>query len=1080
MAGRSNNNNDRTRGGRVANKGRGAASSPKKTSVFPGIELLTRGKDTNLIAWKKRLADLLQSEYGDLGLFVDTGRYFVPDEIDIDQEQLDDDINGFYWEDMKALRVERTKQITGMKKNHTACFATIRSLLSTEVEEAVKKSAAYERAQRERCPMSLLKIAMEVAQSEGTDRNPAIVALEARKRYNDLQQHPFESSTSFHERFVFALEQMESTNARRRPVNEDDEDGEVEVEPYNTPMQTAMDFMNGLNSNYADFVTSILNNSTLGAAAIPDTLEAMFNAANAFVVKVPRQSSAGGAMFAAISGGRGYAGRGRGGGRGRGRSMAPGAADAGGAAGAAGVAAAGAGAAAAGAAVGMSAGAAYEHAPMCWYCEEEGHIQRYCPLRINGYANVIVAAVKSGRLGRDTVILDSGASTSRFDDGHLLVDVRPDNTLPAVTAFGGRVVRAGESGHLPGFIRVGICRGCGVNALSLHELEQRFPVDYEQGVRYVVHSDAGAVEFNKDEFGLYSANFGERQSDRILSATTTVDDNESQQPIPVEDNTENIDAESDGPLPLAGDGSSDDDGPPPLVDDDSSDDGGMPSLVDDESSDEEDYDTAPTATVSRESILAYAARIAAESKQEKAAGSGRVASGEPGNEPWWRIDDDSDDENTGSASGSAGPRMGSHGGSGRSPQRDGESKQSSERRNDNSDTSARKASAGARVAVTVAELRAQYTKRELDEADEAWAFVCRGNLSFEAAVSLATRSSDVHGCSIKRESIVRAFAIHGADRAAIRGSTRRSSPVVTEHPGERTDVARQELHSDVMWVRKQAYLVSVSWPLDLTLVTAMPGEKTEHLCAAMAGHVATLGQHHADTTVIFVDRAKAMIGVKERLGEIGIKVGICGAGDHVGRVENRIKTIKEKLRTLINRLPFELPEALMSDAVTYVVKRLNCETHGASPGYRCPRVALTGTKIDFKREYCAGFGDYVEARDPAAKSNSVDSPRTNSCIALWPVGNREGSWSLYTLGTGQHVVRSQFRVIPTPQVVVDRLNQLCNEERTKSSRRDGPAHETDTATTVADTVVQAVEMTPEAGLHDDEIEGPTATQGGSA
>jgi len=237
--------------------------------------------------------------------------------------------------------------------------------------------------------------------------------------------------------------------------------------------------------------------------------------------------------------------------------------------------------------------------------------------------------------------------------------------------------------------------------------------------------------------------------------------------------------------------------------------------------------------------------------------------------------------------------------------------------------------------VTIAELRAQYTKRELDEADEAWAFVRRGNLSFEAAVSLATRSNDIHGCDIKRESIVRAFAIHGADRAAVRGSTRRTSPAVTEQQGERADVAGQELHSDVMWVRKQPFLVSVSWPLDLTLVTAMPGEKAEHLCAAMAGHVATLGQHHANTTVVFVDRARAMNGVKERLGEVGIRVSICGAGDHVGRAENRIKTIKEKIRTLIDRIPFELPDALLSDAVTYVVKRLNCETHSTVPGHRC-------------------------------------------------------------------------------------------------------------------------------------------------
>ena len=968
----------RARGGRFAARGgRGPATAQtRKVSAYPGIELLTRGKNTNLLSWKKRVADLLQSEYGDLGLFVDTGRYFVPDEIEVDEDRLAEDENGFYWEEIKSMKAERTKLVFNMKKNHTACFATIRSLLTTEVEEAVKLATGYEKAQRDRCPLSLLKISETAAQSDGTDRNPAIVALEARKRYHELRMFPFESTPGYYERFTFALEQMESTNARRLPGPANDA-GEHETEPYNTPVQSAMDFMHGLNSNYADFVTSVLNNSTLGAAVIPETVEAMYSAANAFVVKVPKASSGSGAMFAVISGGRGRGDGGRGRGRGRGRvsssqeaghdhrASAPNAPPA-----------------AAAAATAPEPGEWEDHR-RCWICEEVGHVQRHCPMREGGYANCIVAAVKSGRLSVDAVILDSGASTSRFDNDHLLVDVETDNSLPPVTAFGGRVVRSTESGLLPGFIRVGICRGCGVNALSLHELEQLFVVEYQQGVSYTVYSDAGAVEFRKDEFGLYSANFGEENA-HVYAAMADAADGplppmvlacHGERDVPPGNGDENDE------LPLLIDKNShDSDAPPPLVDDDSSDedssdngdDDHPPLLVYDDSSDDDDELLTP--------------------------GGGDQGSNDDYDDMPALADDDSDeDDDDEEVPALIGGTVGS-----------------------------------LLVATTVAELRSQYTKRELDEADEAWSFVCRGNLSFEAAVGLATRSSDIHGCNIRKESIVRAFKIHGADLAAVRGATRRSAPTVRAHLGETDAIEDQELHVDVMFVRKKAFLLSVAWPLDLTLITAVQSETADAIGEAISGHVAALAQHRAAVKAVYADRGGAMLGLSARLSASGIKVGLCGAGDHVGRAENRIKTVKEKLRTLINRLPFELPEALLGDAASYVVKRVNCETTSSRAGHRCPRVELTGIKIDYQSEYAVGFGDYVEARDPAAKSNNVDSRRTNSCIALWPVGNREGSWRLFTLGTCEQVTRSQLKVMPTPQVVIDRMNQICEEEKRKA------------------------------------------------
>jgi hypothetical protein len=85
-------------------------------------------------------------------------------------------------------------------------------------------------------------------------------------------------------------------------------------------------------------------------------------------------------------------------------------------------------------------------------------------------------------------------------------------------------------------------------------------------------------------------------------------------------------------------------------------------------------------------------------------------------------------------------------------------------------------------------------------------------------------------------------------------------------------------------------------------------------------------------------------------------------------------------------------------------------------------------KIDFAKEYQLGFGDYVEARNPAVRSNDAEQPRTQSAVALYPVGNHVGSWKLMLLSSGEFVTRSQFVKLPSPDVVITRMNEIHDED----------------------------------------------------
>ena len=98
-------------------------------------------------------------------------------------------------------------------------------------------------------------------------------------------------------------------------------------------------------------------------------------------------------------------------------------------------------------------------------------------------------------------------------------------------------------------------------------------------------------------------------------------------------------------------------------------------------------------------------------------------------------------------------------------------------------------------------------------------------------------------------------------------------------------------------------------------------------------------------------------------------------------------------------LPWKLAQDRIKDLVTYVVCRINTRRTTALNDNVAPRIKFTGRKINFKKEYALGFGDYVEAYDPSVVSNRVQEKRTQPCIALYPSTNINGSWIMWNIET---------------------------------------------------------------------------------
>jgi len=226
-----------------------------------------------------------------------------------------------------------------------------------------------------------------------------------------------------------------------------------------------------------------------------------------------------------------------------------------------------------------------------------------------------------------------------------------------------------------------------------------------------------------------------------------------------------------------------------------------------------------------------------------------------------------------------------------------------------------------------------------------------------------------------------------------------------------------------MHVARQKFLVSVSSPLELLMTYHIESQSTQELDNALQQHINTLRSRGFKPRRVLVDPHSSLVKL---IGSYpGIEIDPVGAGNHLDKIDSKIRRVKELARSVVAGLPYKLPSERVKDLITYTVSRINLRSTSALNRPACPRVRFTGYRPNFNAELRLAFGDYAEDYDPKAheRSNDVFTEPTEPCIALYPTANRNGSWVFYDLCTESYVQRSQWKKLPTSQLVIDIMNK---------------------------------------------------------
>ena len=225
-------------------------------------------------------------------------------------------------------------------------------------------------------------------------------------------------------------------------------------------------------------------------------------------------------------------------------------------------------------------------------------------------------------------------------------------------------------------------------------------------------------------------------------------------------------------------------------------------------------------------------------------------------------------------------------------------------------------------------------------------------------------------------------------------------------------------------------------------------------------------QYQYDISIASTDNEKVFRACEYGLNMNSIQLMLKSSGRHERRAERAIRTIKERFRTVLYGLPYQLPRRLYPSLLAHIVGSINM-TPNSRTLPASPRELLAGVKTDMKTAFRARFGDFVLARVPNADSGL--DPRAEYGIIVGRDVQTKGSVKVYIMSKNEIVHRNKFVVVHPTDDLVKTINALCKAEPAPAKDDEIFWTDDDKELTVKDVFDKAAEVDREARIQPLEV-----------
>jgi len=343
---------------------------------------------------------------------------------------------------------------------------------------------------------------------------------------------------------------------------------------------------------------------------------------------------------------------------------------------------------------------------------------------------------------------------------------------------------------------------------------------------------------------------------------------------------------------------------------------------------------------------------------------------------------------------------------------------------------------------TVVNLESQFSKHDIKRAKSALKLYIRlGRPIFKLFENLIKRNQ-IRDCDVNIRDIQMMQHIYGPDPASVKGRAVRRTPGRVRTP---TYIALpqyiKDFHLDVILCIDIFYLNGL--PFFHTISRSLQFRTVEELKNRQTSSILTCLQNAMELYLARGFRVAAVHADPEfqplAISILPSILHVVAKGAHVPEIERSIRTMKERIRTVIHGLPFRSYTRLMIASLVHFITRLLNQFPRANSICRdlSPLSMITGADIPSIKEFSIEFGAYVVTHDAITNTNTT-APRGSDAIALCPA-NSSGGWYFMNLSSGRRILRSKWTECVIHDNIIACVHQLAAAEH-HSSSLDDDAH----------------------------------------
>ena len=338
---------------------------------------------------------------------------------------------------------------------------------------------------------------------------------------------------------------------------------------------------------------------------------------------------------------------------------------------------------------------------------------------------------------------------------------------------------------------------------------------------------------------------------------------------------------------------------------------------------------------------------------------------------------------------------------------------------------------------TVEDNMKHYSQRQIERAKAARALYHSLGTPTIKDYKAIIRMNAIRNCPITMEDIDIAEAIYGQDIGTIKGKTVRQkpTPVVRDYVSIPKELVEKHesitLCIDTLYINEMPFLATISRNIKYRTIQWLPTRTAKDYRSVLdivfrqynkAGF--RIGTIHCDN-----EFKPIMDDLKD---DLDIAMNYASAQEHVPEAERNNRVIKERVRAVYHRLPFQaIPKIMIKMLAMECTNKLNFfPPKGEVSQYYSPRMILTGNVLDYNKHCSVPFGSYVQAHNENTPTNSM-APRSLDCIYLRPVYNQQGGHEVLDLTTKRVITRRSVTPIPITSTVIAAVESMAAEEGMK-------------------------------------------------